>query len=91
MKLMWFANLALLAFATPTPGDKCVCLPGQDCWPSTSQWDTLNQTVGGRLTIVYPLGKPCHDPTFDNATCLAVANQYTNSSWRADQIGSLLV
>jgi hypothetical protein len=87
MKLMWFSSLALLALASPTPGDKCVCLPGQECWPSISEWDTLNQTVGGKLRAIYPLGKPCHDPTFENATCQAITKQYTNSSWRSDQIG----
>ena len=91
MKRMWFSSLAFLAAASPLSqrGDKCVCLPGQECWPSVQDWDGLNKTVGGRLTAIYPLGKSCHDPTFDNATCQAITAQFTNSSWKADQIGIL--
>lgn len=92
MTSMWFfSSLALLAFASPTPGDKCVCLPDQGCWPSICEWDTLNTTVGGKLSAIYPLGKPCHDPTFDNATCQTIAKLYSNSSWKADQIGFILL
>jgi len=91
MKRMWFSSLAFLAGASPLSqrGDKCVCLPGQECWPSVQDWDGLNKTVRGRLTAIYPLGKSCHDPTFDNATCQAITAQFTNSSWKADQIGIL--
>lgn len=89
MKGMWISSLALLVAASPLSqgGDKCVCLPGQGCWPCGEDWDGLNKTVGGRLSTIYPLGKPCHDPTFDKATCQAITAQFTNSSWKADQIG----
>ena len=84
-KLMWIASLAALVFAS-APADKCVCLPGQACWPSSGDWSTFNDTVGGKLTVIVPLGQPCHDPTFDSSACQAISQQYTNSTWKADQI-----
>jgi len=85
--LMWIAKLAALVAATP-PADKCVCMPGQACWPSTDTWSAFNGTVGGgRLQVIHPVGRACHDPNFDNATCQFVIEQYGNSSWTADQIG----
>src|SRR5438876_7890625 len=83
---MRVASLAAFVLASP-PADKCVCLPGQACWPSSSDWSAFNDTVGGRLTVIVPLGQPCHDPTFDNGTCQAITQQYDNSTWRADQLG----
>ena len=90
LKSMWIASLLSLALASP-PKDVCVCLPGQACWPSSREWSCFNDTVGGRLTVIHPVGQPCHNPTFDNATCLAVIGNFTNSTWKADQIGLFAV
>jgi hypothetical protein len=87
-KLMWIASLLTLALASP-PADKCVCLPGQACWPSSDDWSAFNGTVNGKLEAVHPLAAPCHDPTFDNSTCQVVTALYTNSSWKSDQIGTI--
>ena len=27
------------------------CLPGEACWPSEDQWQALNASVGGRLSV----------------------------------------
>jgi len=83
---MWIAGLARLVFATPII-DKCVCLPGQSCWPSAADWSSLNGTVGGKLTVIYPVGRPCHDPTFDQSVCSSITKQFTNGTWKSDQIG----
>jgi len=88
-KSMWIASLLSLALASP-PKDVCVCLPGEACWPSSRDWSSFNDTVGGRLTVIHPVGQPCHDPTFDNATCSAIIATFTNSTWKADQIGTSL-
>jgi hypothetical protein len=88
LSVMWIASLVALAFATP-PADKCVCLPGQDCWPSTADWNTFNGTVGGRLVQVVPVGAPCHDPNYDAEVCQVLETLTTNSTWRSDNIGML--
>src|SRR5271155_1203259 len=88
-KSMWIASLVGLALASP-PVEKCVCLPGQSCWPSSSDWSGFNDTVGGRLTVINPVGQACHDPTFNASVCQFVTEQYMNSTWRSDQIGTFL-
>ncbi|KAL1304334.1 hypothetical protein AAFC00_000735 [Neodothiora populina] len=38
----------------------CRCFPGDACWPSVDVWNSLNQTVGGRLIATVPLAAACH-------------------------------
>lgn len=65
---------------------QCKCYPGDKCWPSTSDWNKLNTTVGGRLVRAIPPGAACYDsfegiPTRDPAKCAEVAQQWSNASW----------
>ncbi|KAK2046618.1 FAD binding domain-containing protein [Colletotrichum somersetense] len=55
----------------------CRCLPGDDCWPSTSSWDALNSTVAGKLVATVPIGSVCHDPNYDEAACTALQESWT--------------
>jgi hypothetical protein len=66
MKLIFAAVSALAALVTASD---CHCFPGDDCWPSDSEWAALNETVQGRLVKVVPIGSVCHDPTYDEAAC----------------------
>jgi hypothetical protein len=66
--------------SAPTATPQCKCFPGDSCWPSTSEWKALNQTVGGRLIATVPLGHPCHDPTYDGAECQALRDAWQNPS-----------
>ena len=59
---------------------QCRCLPGDACWPSSATWNKLNATVGGRLVATVPIGSPCHDPTYDEAACTALQNEWTSTS-----------
>lgn len=70
MKASWSfaASVAALASKAVASSD-CHCLPGDSCWPSTSSWDSLNNTVGGRLVATVPIGTPCHDPNYNGAEC----------------------
>jgi hypothetical protein len=86
--VMWIANLAAMVFGAHC-SNTCVCLPGQACWPTTKDWDAFNETVGGNLQIITPLGQACHDPTFNASECEAINLQYGNSSWKTDQISAL--
>lgn len=51
----------------------CRCYPGDQCWPSAAEWDSFNQTLGGKLVRTVPVASPCHDTfpgvRYDNATC----------------------
>ncbi|RDW61691.1 putative isoamyl alcohol oxidase [Aspergillus mulundensis] len=68
MKAAATAALLLSATAASASSD-CHCLPGDACWPSPAQWQSLNSTVGGRLIATTPIGAVCHDPTYDEAAC----------------------
>ncbi|KAI1338181.1 FAD binding domain-containing protein [Xylariaceae sp. FL0016] len=57
----------------------CRSIPGDASWPSPSQWDSLNQTVGGKLIATTPIASPCHttlynqeNPGFDEEQCAAL-------------------
>jgi hypothetical protein len=73
-----FAAGALAKFADATVSvskrTECRCFPGDACWPSSCDWDKLNQTVSGRLIATVPLAHPCHDPDYDPERCLALQN-----------------
>ncbi|KAJ4353059.1 Zinc finger E-box-binding homeobox 1 [Ascochyta clinopodiicola] len=63
-------------FASGQSASRCKTFPGDKAWPSTSEWNSFNRTVGGRLVATVPLGSPCHGSTFDNTTCEALKGQW---------------
>ena len=61
----------------PRNNDKdCKCMPGDACWPSTEDWTALNSSLSGKLVATVPLGSPCHDPTYVEAECLFLQQQW---------------
>jgi hypothetical protein len=54
----------------------CRYLPMDAGWPSLTEWEKFNSTVGGRLVATVPLGSPCHDPTFVSAECASLQSQW---------------
>ncbi|KAL7944155.1 hypothetical protein V8C42DRAFT_327856 [Trichoderma barbatum] len=42
----------------------CRCLPSDPCWPSDSDWDAFNKTIGGKLIATVPLASVCHSSSF---------------------------
>lgn len=58
-------------------GSTCKCFPGDACWPSTQEWNKLNQTVFGRLIATTPLAEACHGDKYDSAKCASL-----QSSWQ---------
>jgi hypothetical protein len=78
------AGAALQARASDSqygPADSCYCLPEDACWPSSTEWDSLNTTVNGRLVATKPLGSVCHDPSYDEAACEAL-----KAAWRLPDV-----
>ena len=55
----------------------CFCMPGDACWPSETEWATLNVTIGGSLIATAPLANVCHDPTFNAQACTALQAIWT--------------
>ncbi|KAI1496234.1 FAD binding domain-containing protein [Biscogniauxia marginata] len=38
----------------------CRSIPGDSSWPTRSEWDSLNQSVSGKLIATIPIAAPCH-------------------------------
>ncbi|KAI1863000.1 hypothetical protein JX265_009046 [Neoarthrinium moseri] len=57
----------------------CKCYPSDTCWPSSADFNTLNETVGGRLIETLPIGSPCHDPNYNAKDCIDLQQQ-----WRSE-------
>jgi hypothetical protein len=58
---------------------ECRCFPGDYCWPSQAQWNTFNETLGGKLVATVPLAAPCHVDSFtpyDAEQCGAVQDTW---------------
>ncbi|SPO07197.1 related to FAD/FMN-containing isoamyl alcohol oxidase MreA-like, putative [Cephalotrichum gorgonifer] len=95
MTQFWAFSFVVLAgsLLSAASGSKCStrcrCLPTEPCWPSDADWQSLNETVGGQLSQVSPLGAVCHDPSYNADVCneLVMGATY-NSSLRAADPGA---
>ncbi|CAO2647550.1 Nn.00g084720.m01.CDS01 [Neocucurbitaria sp. VM-36] len=76
-QLIWATLLFQIGGAVTAP-QKCLRLPSDSDWPSKESWNTLNKTIGGKLVATYPIGSPCHDPTYDASACDALKQQWFN-------------
>ncbi|KAK0641980.1 FAD binding domain-containing protein [Cercophora newfieldiana] len=64
-----------------TAGGSCKCFPGDSCWPSPAEWQSFNQSLGGKLIATVPIGSVCHDSAFgpyDAAGCEALRGAWLN-------------
>lgn len=62
----------------------CRCYPGDQCWPSATDWESFNQTLGGKLIQTVPIASPCHDTfpgvRYDAATCADIQANWVRPS-----------
>lgn len=65
-------------------------LYGSNCWPSTSVWNFLNDTMEGRLTMLIQPAYFCHDPHFDAKACEDMYKNSMDMQWTTDQSGALV-
>ncbi|GAB1730145.1 hypothetical protein NU195Hw_g7452t1 [Hortaea werneckii] len=70
---------------------ECKCFPGDHCWPSKQDWDSLNQTVDGRLVATIPPASPCYHSwnNYDNATCTELRDTWTKVGTHIDSSSSI--
>ncbi|KAJ5593364.1 hypothetical protein N7537_010268 [Penicillium hordei] len=49
------------------------------CWPSTTEWSSLNDTISGRLIKTTPVASVCYRsaPTFNAETCQILRSNWT--------------
>jgi len=60
--------------------------PSDPRWPSADQWETLNRTVGGRLTKVETPLSACGEAS-DTQACAALFKELKNPYFIRDQVG----
>ncbi|KAJ3477881.1 hypothetical protein NLG97_g8719 [Lecanicillium saksenae] len=94
MKLTTSVSVAALlgsahGAALQTSNPQCRCSPRDPCWPSQSQWASLNSSVSGNLVAVQPVARVCHDPTYDAAACNASMALSESSVWRDQNPGAV--
>lgn len=59
--------------------------PSDDCWPSHSDWASLNNTVNGKLIANKPIAQPCYQGSDYNAErCEVVTANWKNSRFLED-------
>ncbi|KAF8419398.1 FAD/FMN-containing isoamyl alcohol oxidase MreA-like protein [Tirmania nivea] len=91
-----FATLLLLPL-TVTVGTveslkQCKCQPHLPCWPSKSDWQKFNSTVGGMLIAdIRPISSACYKgtPDYNKARCDEVTKKFDDSFWRSNQPGAV--
>ena len=85
-----FKNLLLSAFVfafaylrTANCSLNCKVIPSSPDWPSTADWNALNQSVSGRLIAPVPPGAVCHTerPEFNNQSCSLLKQDWANASF----------
>ncbi|KAM6514032.1 hypothetical protein FALCPG4_015212 [Fusarium falciforme] len=61
------------------PPKQCKAFPGTSDWPSKSQWNHLNETLGGRLLQPTPPAAVCHTdwPNYDSQACSQVKSNWS--------------
>ncbi|KAF7672571.1 fad binding domain protein [Alternaria burnsii] len=70
---------------------ECKCSPGEPCWPSPSEWDSLNMTVSGRLIRTVLPASVCYtdEPNYDLEACDRVIASWTTNSFHSDDPASI--
>lgn len=80
LQLLLGCSAILAAIAAPLNSTDCRCFPGDACWPSRDEWNTLNNTLEGKLVATIPLAAACHDDqyvAYNNATCAELQHSWT--------------
>ncbi|CAF1399220.1 unnamed protein product [Rotaria sordida] len=68
----------------------CRCLSSDSiCWPNSSVWQTFNQSIDGRLVLPLPSAAVCHSTPVNLDACNTAITNWSNSSWRSDQVGAM--
>lgn len=65
--------------------------PDDSCWPSTSEWAILKDTLSGRLIKTVPPGSVCYpsQPDYNYAACQYVITHWTTSAFHSSSPSSV--
>ncbi|KAK0720182.1 hypothetical protein B0H67DRAFT_483633 [Lasiosphaeris hirsuta] len=71
----------------------CKCFPGDSCWPSTRDWQTFNNTVGGTLHVNTPPAAACYNTftgplgninAYNAAQCANITTNFPDEQFQID-------
>ncbi|KAJ5192823.1 FAD-linked oxidoreductase [Penicillium cf. viridicatum] len=69
----------------------CRCRPHEPCWPSSEEWNMLNNTLGGNLLALKPSGHVCLPGDQSSETCQELVKNFHNTTWRVQNPATLQV
>ncbi|KAI0449063.1 putative isoamyl alcohol oxidase [Xylaria acuta] len=100
--LLGVLSLAASGRAVPTYTNTltrgCKAIPGDAAWPSLEKWNSLNETVGGRLVATKLLGSICHKIAegtlsvgrYNETACDALQTAYDDLITHVDWSGEIV-
>ncbi|KAK8141721.1 hypothetical protein G3M48_009999 [Beauveria asiatica] len=80
------AYIAIFLFqGSIAAAEDCKCSPSDPCWPSSQEWQALNETVSGRLTRATPPGSVCYpsEPNYNQSACQVVIDTWSDSAFHS--------
>ncbi|KAH8898411.1 FAD binding domain protein [Thozetella sp. PMI_491] len=91
MSLLVISTVSAVLFGGFVAANSCKCLPQDPCWPSASDWSTLNDTLSGRLIQFVPPGSVCYQsqPNFNKGACDALIANYSTWSFNSANPASM--
>lgn len=84
--VLTFTSHTAEAARNSTAQQLCKTTPDSLRWPSSSAWESLNVSVGGRLLQPPPPGAVCHpgQPTYDAGQCPTVRAGWLTYDWHSE-------
>ncbi|KAH7909019.1 hypothetical protein BJ138DRAFT_279152, partial [Hygrophoropsis aurantiaca] len=89
MKRFLFLPLVASLALGSTRNSSCRCLYGQQCWPSSSDFSSLQSQLSQPLIYPIPTASGCYPPSSPSGNCSDIQANWYNSTWRADHPGSM--
>ncbi|KAI0911768.1 isoamyl alcohol oxidase [Ustulina deusta] len=89
---MFIASLGVCQSTTNSTDSNaiCKCIPGDRFWPSAKTWADFNTTIGGKLVTPTQLAVVCHNPSYDEAACAYIQEQWTSPFLHDDSSSSIM-
>ncbi|KAH7906448.1 hypothetical protein BJ138DRAFT_630614 [Hygrophoropsis aurantiaca] len=81
--------LASLTLGLTQNSSRCRCLYGQKCWPSSSEFSSLESQLSQPLIYPIPTASGCYPLSSPSGNCSDIQTNWFNGSWRADHPGSM--
>ncbi|KAH8892257.1 FAD-binding domain-containing protein [Thozetella sp. PMI_491] len=69
----------------------CKCSPDEACWPSESDWGSLNASVSGRLIQTYLPASVCYtdQPNYSDQACEKIMGEWTTMEFHTNDPASI--